>query len=374
MTSAGLFSGIGGLELGLARAGIDTELLCEYWRPAASTLERRFDAPVVGDIRALDSLPAVDVVTAGFPCTDLSQVGRTAGIAGDESGLVREVFRLIEQTPPRWLVLENVPNMLSLHGGGPIRAVTEWLEDHGWNWAYRTVDSQYFGVPQRRRRVLLVASRTEDPRAVLFADDHHPGGHTSTPRAHGFYWTEGNRGVGWGDDVVPTLKGGSKLGIPSPPAIWRRGAETGRAIVRPLIEVGEQLQGFEPGWTESEPRLGNRWKVVGNAVTVPVAEWVGARLLAPGPLVDAAEPFRADRRWPPAASSVRGRREAWAVSEAPIALPRITITELLQERLEPLSRKATSGFYSRLKRSTLRAGGSEFHEALRDHIEVMARA
>ena len=100
MRSVGLFAGIGGFELGLQRAGIDTELLCEYWEPAAAVLKKRFDAEVVGDIRDLKSLPSVDVVTAGFPCTDLSQVGRTAGIDGTESGLVREAFRLIEQDAP----------------------------------------------------------------------------------------------------------------------------------------------------------------------------------------------------------------------------------------------------------------------------------
>src|SRR5262249_8725864 len=142
----------------------------------ASTLRRQFDAPLVGDIRELESLPRVDVVTAGFPCTDLSQAGRTAGIDGAASGLVREVFRLVEAANPRWVVLENVRNMLSLHSGRPIRDVTRWFEDHGWNWAYRTVDSQHFGVRQRRRRVFVVASRSEAPRGVLFADDAPVGG------------------------------------------------------------------------------------------------------------------------------------------------------------------------------------------------------
>src|SRR4051794_8476877 len=92
MRSVGLFAGIGGFDVGLQRAGIKTDLLCEYWEPAATVLRKRFDADIVGDICDLKSLPSVDVVTAGFPCTDLSQVGRTAGIDGRESGLVREAF------------------------------------------------------------------------------------------------------------------------------------------------------------------------------------------------------------------------------------------------------------------------------------------
>src|SRR5690606_39817081 len=128
MRSVGLFAGIGGFELGLQRAGIATEMLCEYWEPASAVLKKRFDTEVVGDICELRSIPKVDVVTAGFPCTDLSQVGRKAGIDGSESGLVREAFRLIEGAPPTWVVLGNVPNMLNLWGGTAMTFIADWFE------------------------------------------------------------------------------------------------------------------------------------------------------------------------------------------------------------------------------------------------------
>lgn len=373
MRAVGLFSGIGGLDLGFQQAGIDTVLSCEWWQPAASTLRRHFPAEIVGDIRDLGVLPNADVVTAGFPCTDLSQVGRKAGIGGEESGLVAEVFRLVGRTRPHWLVLENVPNMLTLHGGAPIRHVTDWLDEYGWNWAYRTVDSQYFGLAQRRRRVILVASAVEDPRRVVFADDHKMTARVE-PRDHGFYWTEGNRGVGWGDDVVPTLKGGSKLGIPSPPAVWRPLAGPGHAIVRPSIEAGEQLQGFPTGWTDHVERVGHRWKLVGNAVSVPVARWVGERLVSPGTAHDdLATRFDVSRRWPPAASSVGGHRQAWKISESPLRFCHTRIGGVLDATAqEPLSARATAGFLGRLLRSRLRAGGEEFRLALRDHVAAVA--
>jgi DNA (cytosine-5)-methyltransferase 1 len=369
MRAAGLFSGIGGLELGLERAGITTELLCEYWEPASSTLAKHFDAEIVGDIRRLPSLPAVDVVTAGFPCTDLSQVGRTAGIEG-ESGLVNEALRLIAGCEPTWVVLENVPNMLTLHGGQPMRHITDWFDVRGWNWAYRTVDSQFFGVRQRRRRVFLVASRTEDPRTVLFADDHGGEAAGRSHRAYGFSWTEGNRGLGWGLGVTPTLKGGSRLGIASPPGVWLPGMDAGTAIVRPSIEAGEKLQGFRSGWTSSAGREGTRWKLVGNAVTVPVAEWLGGRLIEPGNHVGV-DRARLDvgGRWPRAASCVAGNREKWNVSEAPLKVrSRQSLAALLADQgAHPLSHKATSGFTQRLKRSTL-SRQPEFMRALETHL------
>lgn len=374
MRSVGLFAGIGGFEVGLQRAGVHTELLCEYWDPAAAVLRKRFDSDVVGDICTVASIPKADVVTAGFPCTDLSQVGRTAGIDGRESGLVREAFRLIENTPPTWVVLENVPNMLSLGGGAAISYIADWFEQRGWNWAYRTVDSQHFGLRQRRRRVFLVASRTEDPRGVLFADEAGAPRARSSHAAYGFYWTEGNRGVGWGEGVTPTLKGGSKLGIASPPAIWRVGAETGLAISRPGVRVGERLQGFRAGWTDLGAKDGVRWKMVGNAVSVPVASWIGRGLIAPRETVDVSRrPLRAGERWTAAAASVGGVREAWALSERPLAPQRRSTLAVLLDTYGgvPLSYGAANGFYTRLQASTLRVR-EDFRQALKAHVELVA--
>lgn len=374
--AVGLFSGIGGFELGFAKAGIATELLCEYWEPAATVLQRRFETEMVGDIRQLRSLPSCEIVAAGFPCTDLSQVGRMAGIGGAESGLIREVLRLVVKPAPRWVVLENVPNMLSLHGGAPIRHITEWFDDHRWNWAYRTVDSQHFGVRQRRRRVVLVASRTQDPRTILFADDTPPPVGSRRHRAFGFYWTEGNRGIGWGDGVTPTLKGGSKLGIASPPGVWLEGREAGAAIVRPSITAGERLQGFPSGWTAGAGSAGVRWKLVGNAVTVPVARWIGSRLVNPRNPVDAhRSPLADTSRWPGAAAAVRGEREAWTLSERPWAVSsRNSLASVLaQYGTEPLSLGATRGFTSRLKRSNLRSRPG-FIDALDAHIHALESA
>jgi DNA (cytosine-5)-methyltransferase 1 len=288
--------------------------------------------------------------------------------------LVEEVFRLIAVATPTWLVLENVLNMLSLHRGSAIAHITRRLEDDGWNWAYRTVDSQYFGVPQRRRRVFLVASREEDPRRVLFADDAPP---TTRPRLHpeyGFYWTEGNTGLGWGDGIVPTLKGGSKLGISSPPAVWRRNAPNGLAIVRPSISSGEQLQGFPAGWTDHVPREGNRWKLVGNAVSVPVAKWLGRRLADPGDALPVDVAYLPESTsWPRAAANVGGERQSWSVSERPVLARRTSLGNVLDTHsATPLSLVATRGFATRLAGSRLRERVSGFVDALDQHVIAMS--
>jgi DNA (cytosine-5)-methyltransferase 1 len=371
----GLFAGVGGLESGLERAGGRTELLCEWWDPARAVLSAHWpDVPLHGDVQSLMSIPHVDVVTAGFPCQDLSQAGRMAGIAGASSGLVGEIFRLLADADPTWLVLENVRNMLVLDQGRAMRFLIDALEGLGYRWAYRLVDSRSSGVPQRRQRVLLVASRTEDPTAVLFVDDAgEPADERYADTAHGFYWTEGLTGLGWARDAVPTLKGGSAVGIPSPPAIWVRDAPIGHQIVTPLIEDAEALQGFPRGWTSpAQPdgkRNGPRWKLVGNAVSVGVAHWLGMRLAAPG------EPDRSGRefdkrRWPTAAWGEKGKAWASPMSMWPVAQPYThLLDEVDPETAVPLSVRATAGFLSRTERSTLRFD-ADFLVALKDHLRA----
>ena len=241
---AGLFAGVGGLELGLAAAGGEARLLCESWEPAAVVLRARFPGvEIADDVRTLAALPDVDVVAAGFPCTDLSQAGRTRGIHGRESGLVSHLFRLLGGASPRWVVIENVRNALVLDGGRAMDYLVGRLEGLGFAWAYRLVDSRFTGLPQRRQRVVFLASREDDPTRVLFADDAgEPGEHWYRPDAYGFYWTEGLRGLGWARDAVPTLKGGSAIGIPSQPAIWVPDRPPGAAIGTPGVADAERLQ------------------------------------------------------------------------------------------------------------------------------------
>lgn len=170
---AGLFSGIGGIELGLQRVGHHAKMVCEIEDRAAAVLKHHFPSiPLRKDVTKLKSLPpAIDMITAGFPCQDLTWSGKTRGIEGSRSKLVHEVFRLLRLRRTRWVLLENVPFMLNLARGRAMEVIVSSLEELDYRWAYRVVTSQAFGLPQRRERVYLLASIDEDPRNVLFADD-----------------------------------------------------------------------------------------------------------------------------------------------------------------------------------------------------------
>jgi DNA (cytosine-5)-methyltransferase 1 len=385
LTTAGLFAGIGGLELGFHQAGHKTALVCEIEPHANAVLRTKFSSSDLHeDVRKLKSLPKIDLLAAGFPCQDLSQAGKTAGIKGRNSGLVGEVFRLLEagRRGPTWLLLENVPFMLQLDQGRAMTFLTKTLRELGYNWAYRTVDSRAFGLPQRRKRVILIASKTEDPRTILYCDDAGPPSEP-TPKeqkrvACGFYWTEGIRGLGWAVDAVPTLKGGSGIGIPSPPAIWMR--HNGGEIVTPEIRDAERLQGFPADWTlqgegdgisTGRKAVAARWKLVGNAVSVPLAKWVGDRLASPGEFED----FERSRKlssgaWPPAACGIDKQVMRVDVSLWPLRVPAPHLADFLKYPTKPLSERATAGFLERTTRSQLRFTDG-FVEAVATHLDRM---
>jgi DNA (cytosine-5)-methyltransferase 1 len=356
LSVVGLFAGIGGIEVGLHEAGHETKLLCEVEPTAQAVLRTHFSkVSLAGDVRELDSLPPADLVCAGFPCQDLSQAGRTAGIKGRNSGLVTEVFRLLDKGSPEWICFENVPFMLQLDRGEAMRYLTHQLDKRGYTWAYRIVDTRAFGLPQRRKRVIMLASQVNDPRTVLFADDAGPDGPRDQSQvACGFYWTEGIRGLGWAVDAIPTLKGGSTIGIPSPPAIC---LPDGEGLVVPEIRDAERLQGFEADWTlpaeEMGFRKGLRWKVVGNAVSVPVSRWLGDRLASPGGYDGRADVI-VDGAWPSAAWGTSGRAFAAPLSQWPVRMPRPHLIDFLQFPTAPLSERATAGFLKRTSRSSLR--------------------
>lgn len=367
----GLFAGVGGLELGLSRSGYRASAFVESDPHARAVLLDRFpDVPVHGDISHIESLPPSDVLTAGFPCQDLSQAGRMQGIHGGKSSLVSHVFRLMDgmERPPEWLLLENVPFLLHLNAGAGMDWLVSQLEARDFTWAYRIIDTNSFGLPQRRRRLYILASQRNDPHAAILSEDS---GVTRKPfdgtQACGFYWTEGNTGLGWAVDAVPPLKGSSGLGIVSPPAVWLPAEKT---FVTPSISDAEAMQGFDRRWTaaaESVPRGDRiRWRLVGNAVSVPVAQWVGAKLEGSGPVAGEETPLPDGSKWPTAAWGRRGERYRVTISEWPEEVTGSSLRSALWDP-RPLSARAAKGFKTRLFKSTLRAN-QEFRDDLEAYV------
>lgn len=124
----------------------------------------------------------VDVIVGGTPCQSFSVAGLRGGLADERGNLALEYVRLVDALRPRWTVWENVPGVLSSAGGRDFGAIVGALGELGYGWAYRVLDAQHFGVPQRRRRVFLVgcAGGAAAAGAVLFEPESVRG--NSAPR------------------------------------------------------------------------------------------------------------------------------------------------------------------------------------------------
>ena len=209
-----------------------------------------------------------------------------------------------------------------------------------------------FGLPQRRRRVYFIASKDLDPRSVLFADHAL----ALTPekfdlaRPVGFYWTEGRSGVGFTMDGIPPLKVGSSIGILSVPAVLFPNGE----VLLPSLAACERLQGFPVGWTNGVAGNGKgrrpEWRMIGNAVSVPVARWVAERIKKPGRILEFAQaPLneRQSKKWPDAAWNVGKGQVEIVASDKPILASRPSISEFHDTSWTKLSDRALDGFIDR---------------------------
>jgi len=366
MRIAGLYAGIGGFELGFKAIGASAALLADKDDACRVVLKKQFpNATVVGDVADIEEIPAaVDVLTAGFPCQNLSMAGDKTGLQGSKTGDVMGMFGLLQRRKVPTIVLENVYFLLSVDRGRAMSRLVALIEELGYAWAYRVVDLRSFGMPQRRRRVVFVASTEFDPSGVLFSDDEGalPECAASIDRPLGFYWTEGRSGVGLVANGIPPIKGGSAVGIPSPPAVL---FPDGR-VMMPSIEACELLQGFPRGWTEAEyqDRRSPRWKMLGNAMPVPIAEWAARVICMPNAAIQHANVALRSDKWPLAAFGYRGTRLAVSVSEYPFARQSPGIEAFLDETWKPLSRRALDGFIGRAETSNLRFPAG-FLDALR---------
>ena len=181
LTFGSLFAGVGGYDLGFERAGYECKFQVEWDKHCRSVLDYHWpDVPKWLDIRNVDGrfLPPVDVIIFGSPCQDLSVAGARRGLSGERSGLFHEAVRIIKEmrdatngTFPRWTVWENVAGALSSNNGRDFGTVLNEMAKAGAHLQeYALLDAQFFGIPQRRRRVFLVscfdpatADRCPDP-------------------------------------------------------------------------------------------------------------------------------------------------------------------------------------------------------------------
>lgn len=283
------FAGIGGFDLGFENQGFQTEYLCEINPFCNEVLSFHWPNVKKGtDICAIDesSIPVADVWCGGFPCQDVS-VARGAsqrlGLDGTRSGLFFRYAELIEKKRPKVVVIENVEGLFNSNGGRDFGVILQRMTQLGYAVAWRLVNSRYFGVPQSRSRVYLCCWQKDLARATHVMFDS-VGAH-SISNARKDFVTEASKPNEY--PKVPKVAyclaatSGRHTGTD-----WSRTyivCDDGVRRMTPLEY--ERLQGFPDYWTlpskydvDDDNTDTLRYTAIGNAVSVPVVEWIAKRI------------------------------------------------------------------------------------------------
>lgn len=292
MNVGGLFSGIGGWELGLERAGMRVLWHCESDPFCQRVLAARWPGvpcyPDVSELRGADVAP-VDVLCGGFPCQDISVAGRGEGIRGARSGLWSEMFRLTSELRPRYLIVENVPALL-VRG---LDVVLTDLASIGFDAEWDCLRACDFGAPHERERFWLVAypggtRRRQDAGSAHgdeAADEGRPAQHHYVPDRDG----EGGRAA----DVADTASDGRGQGRSGRPD--SSGARKQQPALQAVADPdSKSAQRASVAWPERDPwaaepdvaRMAHgvpdgldRRRALGNALIPQISEWIGRRVL-----------------------------------------------------------------------------------------------
>lgn len=321
-----LFSGIGGFHEGLRQAGFKFDWVghSEIDKYANQIYEKHFpESEALGDVKAINpaKLPKINLITFGFPCQDLSVAGKREGLRGKRSGLFFEALRIIKSATPEVFIFENVEGLLTIDKRKTFYEILGEIADLGlYECEWQLLNTSWF-LPQNRERVYFIGHLRDSSRPKVFpigensswinerlkqtvgclsGGGHSGGMHSSMTlikvgvinkdaQGQRVYSPDGNscqltaQGGGWGAktglyeikqcQALQTdgmLYHGSSFGTNNP--------QSSRAIRRLTPLECERLQGFPEGWTEGISDT-QRYKCLGNAVSVPVVKAVGERLI-----------------------------------------------------------------------------------------------
>jgi DNA (cytosine-5)-methyltransferase 1 len=286
---ASFFSGIGGFDLGLERVGMEVVFQSEINTFAKKVLRKHWPNVFLNeDINKLDikDIPQSDLWCGGFPCQDLSLAnqGKRKGLNGNRSGLFYKFSDLVSERLPRWIILENVPGLLNSAQGTDFQILLNKLDELGYCISWRILDAKYFGTPQRRRRVYIVASfRNELSSKVLFEPntteitsrsglgkrDNTSSGLSKGLGNSDFYSIQ-HATIGRKAQAGPQAKGFRSDGETY--TLDSRGSADAVCAKNDAFGI-RKTSGISSGLD------GSRYRAIGNAVAVPVIEWIGRRIV-----------------------------------------------------------------------------------------------
>lgn len=290
MKVASFFSGIGGFDLGLERAGMEVVFQSEINTFGQKVLRRHWPNVMLNtDINLLtaNEIPHAELWCGGFPCQDLSLAnqGKRKGLNGNRSGLFYKFAKLLQERLPEWVILENVPGLLNSDDGADFRILLQTMDELGYGISWRILDAKYFGTPQRRRRVYIVGSHRSlksskvlfEPNATKVVNKSGRGkrdfiaGKLQNGLGDSDYYAIQHATIGRKPEAGPQAKGFRSDGETY--TLDSRGSSDAVCATNDAFRIREA------------PRIpcgldGSRYRALGNAVAVPIIEWIGNRIMA----------------------------------------------------------------------------------------------
>lgn len=305
MDSVELCAGAGGQALGLEKAGFDHRALVEIDADCRKTLKLNrphWHVPEGGqaDVSQFDGAPfkGIDLLAGGLPCPPFSVAGKQLG-AEDERNLFPHALRLVDQTRPKAILIENVRGFLDAVFSDYRHFLKEQLHKLGYQTEWRLFNSSDFGVPQLRPRVMIVALRPEYIDRFVWPAPLQTPAPTVGATLHDLMaqggWSGATDWAALADEVAPTIVGGSKkhggpdLGPTRARAAWANLGVCGKGVAdappspdhpgmpRLTVRMVARLQGFPDEW-EFWGRKTTAYRQVGNAFPPPVARAVGSQI------------------------------------------------------------------------------------------------
>ena len=245
-----LFAGIGGLDLGLERAGMECVAQVEIDDFCQKVLTKHWtNVPKFKDVRNVGkhNLPPADLICGGFPCQDVSLAGLRKGLEGKRSTLWSEFYRIICEIRPRWVIIENVTGLFTSDDGRFFTKILRELSESGYDVEWNTISASSIGAPHQRERVFIVSharSLAINRRQIL------------TQNSVNFdEWWENSQE--WGINRIKPEMGTETL--PRLPYCWQE------------LDTPSKL----PRMVDGIPNGLDRMKALGNAVVPQVAEFIG---------------------------------------------------------------------------------------------------